>query len=101
MAGNCFFSAMTTILPPNSAVCNIGQGSVSPHWFPGVWTATSEHPGGVQIALADGSVRFISDTIDTGNLGAVAPAADAGVRSPFGVWGAMGTKSAGESVQVD
>ena len=101
MAGNCFFSAMTTILPPNSAVCNIGQGSVSPHWFPGVWTATSEHPGGVQIALADGSVRFISDTIDTGNLGAVAPAADSGVRSPFGVWGAMGTKSAGESVQVD
>ena len=100
MAGNPFFSAVTTILAPNSAVCVIGSGSVSPHWFGGLWTATSEHPGGVQIALADGSVRFISDSIDTGNQAAIAPAAGASGPSPYGVWGAMGTKSGGESVQL-
>jgi prepilin-type processing-associated H-X9-DG protein len=27
-------------------------------------TARSRHPGGVQLGLADGSVRFISNTID-------------------------------------
>ena len=101
MAGNAFFAAVTTILPPNSAVCVIGSGSVSPHWFGGIWTATSHHPGGVQIALVDGSVRFISETIDAGNQGAVAPPADSRSASPYGVWGALGTKAGSESRQLD
>jgi prepilin-type processing-associated H-X9-DG protein len=96
MAGNAFFAGLSTILPPNSAVCTVGNGAVSQHWFGGLWTATSEHTGGVQVALADGSVRFISNSIDTGNLGIVAPAATASVVSPYGVWGALGTKSSGE-----
>jgi hypothetical protein len=92
---------MTTILPPNSAVCCVGNGTVSPHWFAGVWTATSEHPGGVLVSMADGSVRFISNTIDTGNLAVVAPAANAGGPSPYGVWGALGTRQGGESSQLN
>ena len=100
MAGNAFFAGMTTILPPNSAVCTVGNGSVSPHWFGGIWTASSEHTGGVQIAMGDGSVHFISENIDTGNLAAVAPAATAGGPSPYGVWGALGTKSSGESASL-
>ncbi|GIW98797.1 MAG: prepilin-type N-terminal cleavage/methylation domain-containing protein [Pirellulaceae bacterium] len=96
LAGNTFFNAVSTILPPNSAVCIIMEGSASPHWFPGIWTATSEHVGGVQVAMADGSVHFVSDSIDTGNLGVVAPAANAGIPSPYGVWGALGTARAGE-----
>jgi len=100
MAGNAFFAGVNTILPPNSAVCIIGSGSVSPHWFGGLWTATSEHPGGVQVALADGSVRFISNTIDAGNQAAIAPAATAAGPSPYGVWGALGTKASGESANL-
>jgi prepilin-type N-terminal cleavage/methylation domain-containing protein/prepilin-type processing-associated H-X9-DG protein len=100
MAGNAFFSAMSTILPPNSAVCVIGSGTVSAHWFFGVWSATSEHPSGVQVAMADGSVRFISDTIDVGNQAIIAPAGTASGPSPYGVWGAMGTRSGGENVQL-
>ncbi len=34
-------------------------------FFRGVYAARSRHPGGVQVALADGSVRFIPDGIDT------------------------------------
>jgi prepilin-type N-terminal cleavage/methylation domain-containing protein/prepilin-type processing-associated H-X9-DG protein len=96
LAGNAFFAGFTTILPPNSAVCMIGMGAASPHWFPGIWSPTSEHTGGVQAAFADGSVRFISDTIDSGNLGVVAPTVNSGGMSPYGVWGALGTKSGGE-----
>jgi hypothetical protein len=40
----------------------------------------------------------VNDNINTGNLAAVAPAADSGSVSPYGVWGALGSKSGGESV---
>ncbi len=100
MAGNAFFAGLSTILGPNSAVCMVGNGSVSPHWFGGIWSAGSEHTGGAQVAFVDGSVHFISDAIDTGNLGAIAPAATSGGLSPYGVWGALGTKASGEVAQL-
>jgi hypothetical protein len=53
------------------------------------------HTGGIQAVLADGSVRFISENIDTGNLGV---ATVIGNRSPYGVWGALGTKGGGEVI---
>lgn len=103
--GAAFFHAFNTILPPNTAVCLIGNPrwqSGGGHYAPGVWTASSEHTGGVNCTLADGSVRFISENIDTGNLSIVAPAASGGASgpSPYGVWGALGTKSAGEVSQI-
>jgi prepilin-type N-terminal cleavage/methylation domain-containing protein len=98
-AGNAYFAALTTILPPNSASCVFGaSGSISAHLFQGVWSASSEHPGGVQVAMSDGSTRFINNNIDCGNLAAIAPAADSGAGSPYGVWGALGTKNGGDVV---
>jgi len=98
-AGNAYFAALSTILPPNSAVCVFGNsGAISAHLFPGIWSATSEHPGGVQIAMSDGSTRFISNNVDCGNLAVVAPNADSGAGSPYGVWGALGSKSGGDAV---
>ncbi|MCA9193415.1 MAG: DUF1559 domain-containing protein [Planctomycetales bacterium] len=101
--GCAFFCAFTTILPPNTAVCLLGDPnwqSGGGHYAPGIWTATSEHTGGVNTSYADGSVHFISDNIDAGNQGVVAPAPTAGGPSPYGVWGALGTKSAGEVSQA-
>jgi hypothetical protein len=40
--------------------CGAGASSTNP----GFQTARSSHPGGVQICLADGSVRFVADTIE-------------------------------------
>jgi prepilin-type processing-associated H-X9-DG protein len=68
-------------------------------------TASSYHSGGVNVALCDGSVRFISETIDAGNP-TLYPANSpsnwwtTNVESVYGVWGALGTIAAGESVSV-
>jgi prepilin-type N-terminal cleavage/methylation domain-containing protein len=87
----------TTILGPNKISCVV-DGNVNADSVSGVLNASSYHTGGVQCVLADGSVRFISDNIDTGNT-AAAPVVMG--PSPYGVWGALGSTSGGEIAQLD
>ena len=47
------------------------------------YAATSNHPGGVNTCMADGSVRFIKDTIAERT------------------WWALGTKAGGEVLSAD
>jgi len=89
--GSASHIAFNTVLPPNSPACGSTNNDDSSG---GVWPATSYHPGGVNVAMCDASVRFISDTIDSGNTLA-APVT--GGPSPYGVWGALGSKSGGEA----
>ena len=82
---------VNTILPPNSPSCAVqGTGPVD-----GIYSAGSYHTGGVNVAFCDGSVHFITDDVDCGNTAAVPPTAEdflkKSIRSPFGLWGAMGT----------
>jgi len=83
-----------TILPPNSPSC--GGTDVNADNTTAVLPPTSGHPGGVNVAFADGAVAFIADSIDTGNLKVVVSNTSTGP-SPYGVWGALGTKSGGEN----
>lgn len=102
--GAAFFQAFATVLPPNSASCLIG----SPLWpeggghlGAGLWTAGSRHAGGVFCLFADGSVRFVNESIDTGQSRMVSPlGARTSAASPFGVWGSLGTKS-GREVEAE
>jgi prepilin-type N-terminal cleavage/methylation domain-containing protein/prepilin-type processing-associated H-X9-DG protein len=86
-----------TVLAPNSPSCVSGNnpGSDSQH---AVLSASSQHSGGVQVLFVDGSVRFTADTIDTGNL-SLKPVI--GLPSPYGVWGALGTRAGGEVTPAD
>lgn len=93
------FTGFFTIYPPNGPNCSNTNAE---------WQAqtpiSSEHASGAQIAMCDGSVRFISESIDTGNLSASMPTQPANSRtysgpSLWGVWGAMGSIAGGESLQ--
>ncbi|MEW4561231.1 DUF1559 domain-containing protein [Bremerella sp. JC770] len=83
------FTGVTTVLPPNSPSCAVDNWGDS--W--GLFSASSYHPGGVMVLMADASVQFIPETIDTGDL--TAGESTSGP-SPYGVWGALGSKSGGE-----
>ena len=87
--GRVMPSGFTTVLPPNSPVCSYGNDD---GW--GCASPQSNHSGGVNAAMLDGSVRFVSETIDAGD--AYANTVSSG-KSPYGVWGAMGSISGGET----
>ena len=92
--GAAYFSAFSTVTPPNSAGC-FTTGTTG-HWTDGFFNASSLHTGGVQVLLMDGSSRFISENIDSGNQAATIPAANTSGISPYGIWGALGTRAGGE-----
>lgn len=90
--GSTSHVGFNTVLPPNNPSCGSTNNDDSSG---GPFPPTSNHPGGVNCAMADASVRFISETINAGNT-AAAPATSG--PSNYGVWGALGTKEGGETV---
>jgi len=80
------FNRYTHFGPPNTITCDTtptnavgggtagGQATVPP---------TSNHPGGVNVCMADGSVRFVKDTVS------------------LATWWALGTRAGGEVISSD
>jgi len=66
---------------------------------------SSRHVGGAHVLMADGAVIFITDSIEAGNrnhgvvwlngMGDRQP----GSESPFGLWGALGTRASKETIE--
>lgn len=90
-----------TTRPPNAELCFGGDPSTI-----GTLTISSRHPGGAHIALCDGSIRFVTDSISCygqktsvtkSGVGDFSP----GSQSPFGLWGALGTRNQRELIDVD
>ena len=105
-------STFNTAAGPNSPTCTRGV-SVGEMGRQALVSASSNHTGGVNVLIADASVTFVSDTINTGNLAwdpanprPGEPTALWGIArlcpgpSPYGVWGALGTCSCGETVSI-
>ncbi|MCL2349217.1 MAG: DUF1559 domain-containing protein, partial [Planctomycetaceae bacterium] len=97
------YTRANTMIPPNGPSCVAGTevwAMVSP---------SSNHTGGVNIALGDGSVQFVSDTIGCGRLDLKLGEDNGytggqtryyGGPSTYGVWGALGSREGGESVAI-
>ena len=84
-------TGINTVLPPNSPRCS--NDAWDGRW--GIYSSQSRHTGGVQVLLGDGSVRFVSESIDSGNSSYNGGEVTGG-RSPYGIWGALGSKSGTE-----
>ncbi|MHC2069708.1 DUF1559 family PulG-like putative transporter [Bremerella sp. T1] len=93
--GRPYFAGFTTMVGPNGPTCHWGGVDGNEH----MGTLTSWHPGGGNVLMADGSVHFIPETIDTGNQAADSTASPSGA-SDYGVWGALGSRSGGEAAQL-
>ncbi len=72
--GRPYYSCFTTIIPPNGPSCLTNNGD----WYRGVFTASSRHPGIVNVLLADGSARPMENAVD------------------LTVWRALGTRAGKE-----
>lgn len=101
------FTGCTTILGPNKGAYVQGGWDGED----GIYEPSSRHAGGVMVLMGDGAVNFISENIDTGLTTCPGPDHDnnglrAGGcanfsrfgRSPYGIWGALGSVSGGEVV---
>ena len=96
--GGMAISGFNTILPPNSASCT--GSSFDGDW--GYYSITSYHGSGGHVVFADLSTQYISNSIDSGNLNNAPPEGNggpgSGTQSPFGVWGALGTRNVADKI---
>jgi prepilin-type processing-associated H-X9-DG protein len=74
-----FYTRYHQISGPNQVSCNFANDDLN---GAAVVSATSRHPGGVNLLLGDGSVRFVRDAV------------------ALPVWRALGTIAGGEVVSA-
>ena len=86
--------AFNTVLAPNGPTCTNNCGG-------GILTARSWHSGGVNAAMADGAVRFISDNIDAGSRSGSQKTTIAAGVGPYGTWGRLGCRGDGQQVSLN
>jgi prepilin-type processing-associated H-X9-DG protein len=70
-------------MTPNARSCYFGGSNTAGHPIATMVGASSSHPGGVNVAFLDGTVRFVKNSINQN------------------IWWAIATKAGGEIVSAD
>jgi len=99
------FTGFTTIRPPNSPVCLAQNNNL----YGGSLSASSRHQGGAHVLMGDGAVKFITDSIAAGNSTAAMTwlsestgnSNNVGGKSPYGLWGALGSRAYKEVIDEE
>ena len=91
-------TSCNTTMPPNTELCFVGDSNTI-----GTLSMSSRHQGGCHVAMGDGAIKFMTNSVECGDTqgsvtkdgqGRLAP----GSPSPFGLWGAFGTRNQGELI---
>ncbi|MGB7345365.1 MAG: DUF1559 domain-containing protein [Pirellulaceae bacterium] len=101
--GHCHESAVTMVLPPNSPSCRRSDAA------DGAYSVASYHQGGAHVLMGDGAVKFITDSIESGDHTLPPPLKPwtgqtwtaPGKNSPYGLWGALGSIAASETIDEE
>lgn len=95
--GSPGYTSVQTVRPVNSYSWSRGWNNNF-----GAYAVTSRHQGGAHVLMADGAIKFVTDSVEAGNQQRPMPGCDgtgndAGMQSPYGLWGKLGTKNAKET----
>jgi len=84
-AGMIGFTMVNTVQPPNDTFGGCAFDATIGDWPNGGYSfgVSSAHPGGANVAMADGSVRFIKNSV------------------ALNVWWGLGTRNGGEVISAD
>ncbi|WP_404306755.1 DUF1559 family PulG-like putative transporter [Neorhodopirellula lusitana] len=113
-SGEALFTTCLTMSPPNSPAClAFGNELGVNNWYQrsGVLPPSSRHQGGCHVLMGDGAIKFITDSIEAGDqskapvgvLGSATPLPSnvPGSQSPYGLWGALGSRGSKETIQEE
>ena len=101
---NQIYTGCYTITPPNSTLC----GRHNSNHLSSTAPMSSRHQGGAHVLMGDGAVKFITDSIESGNRQAGniyfhnnMDQNMPGAQSPYGLWGALGTRASKETIDEE
>jgi prepilin-type N-terminal cleavage/methylation domain-containing protein/prepilin-type processing-associated H-X9-DG protein len=98
---NPLYGQMNCVAPPNGAL-KIAEGGDRQS---AIVPPSSRHQGGCHILMGDGAVKFVTESIEAGNRrapqvyrGQTFGQSVPGSPSPYGLWGAIGTRASSEVI---
>ncbi|WP_044301494.1 DUF1559 domain-containing protein [Rhodopirellula sallentina] len=106
-SGLAMHTGVLTVFPPNAPSFQRGNSGQAAGGAGGIFTMGSRHQGGCHVLMADGAVKFITDSIESGDLNSApvgvphSTAPPIGAESNYGLWGSLGSRASKETIDAE